>query len=85
MDWFWEKFINYSTIAKTMSTTIQVNNETVDVMKVLRDQMQVPSYDALIKVLIEKAMKPKKSLWAVGGKKTMKEILKDLRDKSDRY
>lgn len=68
-----------------MSTTIQVNDETVDVMKVLRDQMQVPSYDALIKVLIEKAMKPRKSLWGIGGKKTMKEILKDLRDKSDRY
>ena len=68
-----------------MSTTIQVNDETVDVMKVLRDQMNVSSYDALIKVLIEKAMKPKKSIWGLGGKKTMKELMNGLRDKSDRY
>ena len=68
-----------------MSTTIQVNEDTVDVLKILRDQMNASSYDALIKVLIEKAMKPKKSLWGYGGKKTMKDILKDLRDKSDRY
>ena len=68
-----------------MSTTIQVNDETRDVMKVLRDQMNVSSYDALIKVLIEKAMKPKKSIWGLGGKKTMKELMNGLRDKSDRY
>ncbi len=29
-------------------------------------------------------MKPKKSLWGLGEKKTMKEILENLRDKSDR-
>lgn len=68
-----------------MSTTIQVNEDTVDVLKTLRDQMHAASYDALIKILIEKAMKPRKSLWGLGGKKTMAELLRDLRDKSDWY
>ncbi|MEK6867663.1 MAG: hypothetical protein AABX98_02455 [Nanoarchaeota archaeon] len=68
-----------------MTTTIQVNEETVNVLKLLRDQFKVPSYDALLKILITKAVKPKKSMWGAGGKLSMKEVLKDLRDKSDRY
>ena len=68
-----------------MTTTIQVNEETVNVLKLLRDQFKVPSYDALLKILITKAVKPNKSMWGAGGKLSMKEILKDLRDKSDRY
>ena len=68
-----------------MTTTIQVTEETVNVLKLLRDQLKVPSYDALLKILIKKAVKPKKSMWGVGGKLSMKDILKDLRDKSDRY
>jgi hypothetical protein len=67
------------------TTTIQVQEKTVTVLKLLRDQFKVPSYDALLKILIEKALKPKKSMWGAGGKLSAKEILKDLRDKSDRY
>ena len=68
-----------------MNTTIQITEETVNVMKLMRDQLKLPSYDALLKILITKAVKPKRSLWAAGGKASMKDILKDLRDKSDRY
>lgn len=67
------------------TTTIQVNQKTVTVLKLLREQFNVPSYDAILNILIEKALKPKKSMWGSGGKVTIKEILKDLRDKSDRY
>ncbi|HLD72126.1 MAG TPA: hypothetical protein VJA23_00925 [Candidatus Nanoarchaeia archaeon] len=68
-----------------MATTIQVNEDTIDFLKQLREKYAVPSYDSLIKVLIGKALKPKESLWGKGGKMKMKEILKDLRNKSDRY
>jgi len=80
-----QKLISYSTIDYSMTTTIQVNDNTMHFLKLLREQYKVSSYDAVLNILIEKAMKPSKSLWGAGGKLGMKEILKDLRDKSDRY
>ena len=68
-----------------MTTTIQVNDDTVMFLKALREQYNVQSYDALIKILIGKATKPLKSMYGALGKMTKEDILKDLRDKSDRY
>ncbi len=68
-----------------MTTTIQVNDDTISFLKQLRQEHKAPSYDSLIKILIGKSMKSKHSLWGKGGKMKMKDILKDLRDKSDRY
>lgn len=68
-----------------MATTIQVSNDTLDFLKQLREQFKTPSYDALLRMLIEKAMKPQKSMWGAGGKLSMKEIMKGLRDESSRY
>lgn len=68
-----------------MTTTIQVQEDTIVLLKQLRAQFKVETYDALLKRLIEKSGKPKKSLWGAGGTTSMKEILKNLRDKSDRY
>ncbi|MBI4139370.1 hypothetical protein HY483_00220 [Candidatus Woesearchaeota archaeon] len=68
-----------------MTTTIQISDKTITVLKMLRDQFRVPSYDALLQVLIQKVEKPKKTLWGAGGKLSMKEILKNLRDEHDRY
>ncbi len=68
-----------------MTTTIQVGEDTIHFLKHLRKEYNAPSYDALIKIMIQKSTKPQKSLWGAGGKMTMKEILKDLRDESDRY
>jgi len=68
-----------------MNTTIQVTTDKVESLKELREQYHVKSYDELIGILIKKAKKPEKSMWGAGGKMTMKEILKDLRDESDRY
>ena len=80
-----EKYLNYSTIAYSMTTTIQVNNDTVLFLKALREQYGAQSYDSLIKILIGKATRPMKSMYGALGKMTKEEILKDLRDKSDRY
>ena len=68
-----------------MSTTIQVNDDTMIFLKKLRSQYETSSYDALLQILVKKDLKPKKSLWGAGGKMTMKEILSDLRDKHDRF
>ena len=68
-----------------MATTIQVQDDTLAFLKQLQDQFHASSYDALLKILIEKATKPQHSLWGAGGRMSMKEILKDLRDESDRY
>jgi len=68
-----------------MSTTIQVNEDTVQYLKQLRVQYEVDSYDTLLKILIMKVMKQKKSLFGKGGKMDMKEIMVNLRDKHDRY
>ena len=67
------------------TTTIQVENMTVHILKQLRDQYQEPSYDSLIRLLIRKATKPTRSLYGAGGKLSRKEILNNLRDKHDRY
>ena len=64
-----------------MATTIQISEETVHILKNLRDQFKLPSYDALVRFLINK--KVKKSLWGAGGRLSSKEIMKDLRDESD--
>ncbi len=68
-----------------MSTTIQVQNDTLEFLKELREQYEVSSYDALLKILIAKAKKPSQSLWGRGGKMKIKEILEGLREKNDRY
>jgi hypothetical protein len=68
-----------------MTTTIQVDNDTAEFLKGLREQYGVSSYNAVIRLLFRKAMKPEKSMWGFYGKLSRKEILKDLRDKSDRY
>lgn len=68
-----------------MATTIQIQEDTLDFLKHLREQFDTSTYDVLIKMLIKKAMVPQQSLFGKAGKMSMKEILKDLRDESDRY
>ncbi len=45
-----------------MVTTIQVDEDTMSFLKHLKEQYNASSYDVTIKLLIEKAMKPAKSL-----------------------
>ncbi len=68
-----------------MATTIQVSEDTIHFLKHLRKEYNAPSYDSLIKIMIQKSLRPQKSLWGAGGKMDMKKILKGLRDENDRY
>ena len=68
-----------------MATTIQVQEETMQALKRLQRQTHTQTYDALLKVLIQKAQRPSFSLWGKGGKVKKGVCMKDLRDKHDRY
>ena len=71
-----------------MVTTIQINKETLLLLRKLKADYQANSYDEAIKRIVLKSIKPEKSmagsLAKYVGKLSKKEILKDLRDKSDR-
>lgn len=67
-----------------MITTIQVKKETADLLRALRDQSQLDSYDATITSLIENTQSSGISMFGALGKKNMKHILKGLRDEEDR-
>ncbi|PIN74462.1 hypothetical protein COV18_07460 [Candidatus Woesearchaeota archaeon CG10_big_fil_rev_8_21_14_0_10_37_12] len=65
-----------------MTTTIQIREETLDLLKRIKESSNAKSYDeTIINVL---SMKTKTSLAGFLGKKPMKKILDDLRDKHDR-
>lgn len=66
-----------------MATTIQVEKETLELLKMLKESRKAKSYDETVRNMLAEAW-PKKSMWGILGKKPMKEILKDLRDEGDR-
>ncbi len=71
-----------------MVTTIQVTENTLKLLKDVKDDIKVASYDEAITTLIVKHI-GKSSLAGYlqkyTGKKTRKEILGELRDKNDRF
>ena len=67
-----------------MTTTIQVKEETVHLLKQMRKTRELASYDDLILDLIRNAA-PRKSMYGSLGKASWKDIMKDLRDKDDRF
>ena len=71
-----------------MVTTIQIKENTLLLLKKLKEQMNVGSYEEVIKkIVIERASK--ESLAGFLGKRygrvSKKNVLKDLRDKDDRF
>lgn len=66
-----------------MVTTIQISQETHEILTKMRENFGVESYNEVVNKLIEKSF-PKKSFYGFLGKRNRKEILKDLRDKNDR-
>ncbi len=68
-----------------MSTTVQVSETTIEVLKKIKKRNDLKSYDEAIEKLAEEAMRPKKSLFGVLGKKSRAEILQGLRDEEDRF
>ena len=66
-----------------MVTTIQLEEETVKMLKGYKEQLNIATYDDLIKKILTE--KTKKSMFGFLGKtKSMKHILRDIRDESDR-
>ena len=67
-----------------MVTTIQVQDRTLELLKKLKDETESSSYDEAIKKIIITRTK-KESFYGFLGRKTRAWILKDLRDKHDRF
>lgn len=49
-----------------MSTTIQISDETKQLLEHVKTQEEAPSYDEVIKILLEKHTKIPKSMFGVG-------------------
>ena len=66
-----------------MPTTIQINSETLDLLKKFKDSLNAESYDDVINKVLRGGVK--KSMYgALGKEKSMKNILRGLSDESDR-
>ncbi len=67
-----------------MPTTIQVDEETVRKLKSYKEQLHLDTYDDLIRKILRE--RTEKSMFGfLGKKKNMKELLRGLRDESDRF
>ncbi len=66
-----------------MQTTIQVSDKTLQILKKVKDEVHAKSYEEAIRKLVFE--RTRNSLAGYLGKKTTKEIMKDLRDKHDRF
>ena len=67
-----------------MSTTIQIGEHTLKILKKIKDETQSSSYDEAINKIVVDRIK-KVSLAGYLGRKSMKEILNGLRDKNERF
>ena len=67
-----------------MVTTIQINERTLLLLKKLKEETRSSSYDETINKITSERTR-KKSLAGFLGKITRKEILRNLRDKHERF
>ena len=66
-----------------MATTIQVDNETLELLKRFKSSFNAESYNDVINAILKGGIK--KSMYgALGKEKNMRFILRGLRDESDR-
>lgn len=66
-----------------MTTTIQVEKETQELLKKVKESHKAKTYDEAVRILLTKAW-PKESMWGALGKKPLQQLLKGLRDERDR-
>ena len=66
-----------------MPTTIQVEHETLELLKKFKGSLNAESYNEVIHHLLKGGAK-KSMFGALGKEKSMKNILRGLRDESDR-
>ena len=67
-----------------MTTTIQIRDETLELLKRVKEQTHAKTYDDVIINFMSMGAYAKLYRGFL-GKKDMKYVLKDLRDKTDRY
>lgn len=67
-----------------MSTTIQVEERTLELLKRLKEHFGASTYNEAIEQMARKGFR-QKSMYGFLGKMSRKEILKGLRDKHDRF
>ena len=70
-----------------MPTTIQINEDTAKWLKMYKEQHKLKTYDAVIKLLMSTGLAEyaKKFKGILGRKISHEELMKELRDKTDRY
>lgn len=68
-----------------MSTTIQVENPTKELLSNLKTNYNSKTYDEVIITLVRKKEPSMYAKLSKGKKVSVKEMMKGLRDKSDRY
>lgn len=67
-----------------MATTIQVSDETLELLRKVKTETQTSSYDEAIRQVVLWTVR-EKSFGGYLGTKPSKQILKDLRDKHERF
>ncbi len=68
-----------------MTTTIQIRDETLELLKRVKEQTHAKTYDDVIINFMSMGAYAKLYRGFLGKKWTREELLKDLRDKRDRY
>ncbi len=67
-----------------MATTIQVNDSTLQTLKQLKETLNLPTYESVIRWMLKKTLRQKKSMYGALGTKSIENILEGLRDEEDR-
>ncbi len=67
-----------------MTTTIQVNDSTLQTLKHLKETLNLPTYESVIRWMLKKTLRQKKSMYGALGTKSIENILEGLRDEEDR-
>lgn len=68
-----------------MVTTIQVHENTLELLKKIKEEVDASSYDDAITKYYFKHVTKGKSVAGILGKRSKQWIMKDLRDKRDRF
>lgn len=67
-----------------MTTTIKLNDYTLQTLKELKENLNLPTYESVIQWMLKKTMPQKKSMYGLLGTNSIDEIMKGLRDEEDR-
>ena len=67
-----------------MSTTVQISDETLELLRKIKADTKSTSYDEAIRKVVASCVR-EKSLGGYLGRKPSSQILKNLRDKHERF